>query len=86
MGRLATSPLPSRGSLALQSRGKNQTWPTCGCLGYITPTGVLDAAERGTKPQVAHMWADWFHHPAVYGVPDTLEQRTKSGVAHICAD
>ena len=37
MGGLATSPLPSRGSPMLHSRGRNQKWPTSGQIGYITP-------------------------------------------------
>ena len=37
MGKVATSPLPSRGSLPLQSGGGNQKWPTCGQSGYVTP-------------------------------------------------
>ena len=51
MGKMATSPLPSRGSPALQSGGQNQTWPTCGQNGYVTPpvSGIPTAAERGGK-------------------------------------
>ena len=37
MGKVATSPLPSRGSPPLQSGGQNQKWPTCGQCGYVTP-------------------------------------------------
>ena len=31
VGKVATSPLPSRGSPPLQSGGQNQKWPTCAC-------------------------------------------------------
>ena len=42
MGKVATSPLPPRGSPLLQSGGQNQKWPINGQRGYITP---------------AHLWA-----------------------------
>ena len=35
VGEFATSPLPSRGSPSPQSGGRNQKWPTGGCIGYI---------------------------------------------------
>ena len=49
VGKLATSPLPSRGSPPLQSGGQNQKWPTCGQSGYVTPavSEIPTAAERG---------------------------------------
>ena len=49
MGKMATSPLPSRGSPPLQSRGQDQKWPTCGQSGYVTPagSGIPTASERG---------------------------------------
>ena len=37
VGKVATSPLPPRGSPLPQSGGQNQKWPTCGQGGYITP-------------------------------------------------
>ena len=33
VGKVATSPLPSRGSPPLQSGGQNEKWPTCGQSG-----------------------------------------------------
>ena len=65
VGKVATSPLPSRGSPPLQSGGENQTWPTSGQSGYITPavSGIPTVAERGGKSEVAHKWAKWLHHP-----------------------
>ena len=37
VGKVATSPLPYRGSPPLQSGGQNQKWPTSGRNGYLTP-------------------------------------------------
>ena len=64
MGRLVPSPLPSGGSLTLQSAGQKQKWPTCGRIGYITCDvyGVPDALERGEKSDVAHMCANLKQH------------------------
>ena len=71
MGKVATSPLPSRGSPPLQSGGGNQKWPTCGQSGYITPavSGIPTAAQRGGKSEVAQLWAKWLHHPCRLGDP-----------------
>ena len=71
MGKVATSPLPSRGSPPLQSWGQNQKWPTSGQSGYVTPavSGIPTAAERGAKSEVAHLWAKWLRHPCRLGDP-----------------
>ena len=71
MGKVATSPLPPRGSPPLQSGGQNQKWPTSGQGGYITPaaSGIPTASERGAKSEVAHTWAGWLHHPCRLGDP-----------------
>ena len=71
VGKVATSPLPPRGSPPLQSGGQNQKWPTNGQGGYITPAawGVPTASERGADSEVAHKWAKWLHHPCRLGVP-----------------
>ena len=71
MGKVATSPLPYRGSPPLQSGGQNQKWPTSGRNGYLTPavSGIPTAAERGTKSEVAHKWAKWLPHPCRIGDP-----------------
>ena len=65
VGKVATQPLPPRGSPPLRGGGKNQKWPTSGRGGYITPAayGVPSASERGTKSEVAHKWARWLHNP-----------------------
>ena len=58
VGKVATYPLPPRGSPPLQSGGQNLKWPTSGQGGYITPTawGVPTASQRGatitSSPQV----------------------------------
>ena len=71
VGKLATSPLPYRGSQPLQSAGQNQKWPTSGQIGYLTPaaSGIPAAAERGAKSEVAHKWAKWLPHPCGIGDP-----------------
>ena len=71
VGKMATSPLPSRGSPPLQSRGQNQKWPTSGRNGYLTPavSGIPTASERGAKSEVAHKWAKWLPHPCRIGDP-----------------
>ena len=71
VGKLATSPLPYRGSPPLQSGGQNQKWPTSGQIGYLTPavSGSPTASERGAKSEVAHKWANWLPHPCRIGDP-----------------
>ena len=69
MGKVATSPLPPRGSPLLQSGEQNQKWPINGQGGYMTPagSGIPTASERGAKSEVAHKWARWLHHPCRLG-------------------
>ena len=71
VGKVATSPLPYRGSPPLQSGGQNQKWPTSGRNGYLTPavSGIPTALERGGKSEVAHKWAKWLPHPCRIGDP-----------------
>ena len=71
VGKMATSPLPYRGSPPLQSGGQNQKWPTSGQNGYLTPavSGIPTASERGAKSEVAHKWAKWLPHPCRIGDP-----------------
>ena len=59
VGLMATSPVPSKGSLGLQTWGQNQKCPTSGPSGYITPaiSGVPNASEWGIKSKLAHKWA-----------------------------
>ena len=67
MGKLATSPLPPRGSPPLQSGGQNQKWPTSGQGGYITPAawGNPTASERGLESEVSKK----VRHPCIMGGP-----------------
>ena len=71
VGKLATSPLPYRGSPPLQSGGQNQKWPTSGRVGYLTPavSGIPTASKRGAKSEMAHKWARWLCHPCRLGDP-----------------
>ena len=71
VGKVATSPLPYRGSPLLQSRGQNQKWPTSGQICYLTPavSGIPTATDRGAKSEVAHKWANWLPHPYRIGDP-----------------
>ena len=75
MGKVATSPLPPRGSPPLQSRGQNQKWPINGQGGYVTPaaSGIPTASKRGAKSEVAHKWARWLRHPCRLGDPHRLK-------------
>ena len=74
VGKVATSPLPSRGSPPLQSGGQNQKWPTKGQSGYVTlaVSGIPAASEQGGKSRVAHNWAKWLRHPCCLGDPHRL--------------
>ena len=84
VGKMATSPLPSRGSRPRQSKKQNQKQPTCGQSGYITlaVSGICTAAERGAKLEMAHLPARWLRTPAVSGIPTASQQGAKSNVAH----
>ena len=79
VGKVATSPLPYRGSPPLQSTGQNQKWPTSGQSGYLTPavSGIPTASERGAKSEVAHKWAKWLPHPCRIGDPHRFRARGK---------
>ena len=71
VGKMATSPLPYRGSPPLQSGAQNQKWPISGQSGYLTPavSGILTASERGAKSEVAHKWSKWLPHQCRIGDP-----------------
>ena len=71
MGKVATSPLPPRGSPPLQSGGQIHKWPINGQGGYVTPgaSGIPTASEPEAKSEVAHEWARWLHHPYRLGDP-----------------
>ena len=79
VGKVAMSPLPSQGSPPLQSGGQNQKWPPCGQSGYVTPavSGIPTASERGTKSEVAPLWAKWLSHPCRLRDPHRFKARGK---------
>ena len=84
MGKVATSPLPPRGSPPLQSGGQNQKWPINGQGGYITSaaSGIPFPSERGAKSEVAHKWQGGYITPAASGIPSASKRGAKSEVAH----
>ena len=65
MGKMATSPLPSRGSPPLQGRGAKLEVAHKSV--YVTPAGIPSASERGAKSEVAHLWAKWLRYPCRLG-------------------
>ena len=77
VGKVATSPLPSRGSPPPQSGGQNQKWPSSGQSGQVTPavSGIPTASQRGAKSEVAHKWAKWLRHPCRLGDPHRCRAR-----------
>ena len=81
MGKVASPPLPPRGSPPPESGGQNQQWPINGQGGYVTPTasGIPSASERGAKLEVAHKWARWLHDPCRLGDPHRLRAGGKIG-------
>ena len=84
MGKVATQPLPPRGSPPLQSGELNQKWPTRGQGGYITP------AACGSPPlQIGGQNQKWptsgqggYITPPTSRIPSASDQWTKSEVAH----
>ena len=82
VGKVATSPLPSRGSPQLQSGGENQKWPTSGQSGHVTPavSGIPSDAQRGARSEVAHKWARWLRHPCRVGDPHRFRAGGGGGI------
>ena len=81
MGKVATSPLPPRGSPPLESGGRNQKWPTSGQGGYIIPAAlrIPTASKRGAKSEGAHKRARWLHNPCGLGDPHGFRAGGKIG-------
>ena len=79
--------MPPRGTPPLQSGGQNQKWPPSGQGGYITPAawGIPSASERGTKSEVAHLWARWLHNPYRLGDPHRFRAGESFNVWPTCA-
>ena len=84
MGKVATSPLPPRGSPPLQSGGQNQKWPINGQGGYMTPaaSGIPTALERGANQKWPINGQGGYITPAASGIPSASERGAKSEVAH----
>ena len=87
MSKVATSPLPSRGSAPLQSGRENQKWFTCGESGYVTPalSVISTAAEGRQNPKWPTRGQTGYVTPAVPGIPTASERVAKSEVAHLWA-
>ena len=88
MNKVATSPLPSRGSPQLQSGGGNQKWPTCGQSGYVTPalSGIPTTAERGGEIRSGPLVGKVAMSPLPsQGSPSLQSGGAKSEVAHLWA-
>ena len=54
IGKVATPPVPSRGTPPLHNGGQNHKWPTYGQIGYV---------------KVDDLWAKWLRHPCRLGDP-----------------
>ena len=59
------NPWRLRGPHRFRAGAQNQTGPTSGQGGYITPAawGIPTTLERGAQSEVAHTWAPWLHNP-----------------------
>ena len=74
VGKVGTSPLPSRGSPPLQSGGEITSGPLMGKVATSPlpsrgSPGISTASERVGKSEVAHLWAKWLLHPCRLGDP-----------------
>ena len=65
VGKVATLPLPPRGSPPLQGGEQNQKWPTSRQGGYIAPAawGFSTSSELGAEAEVAHKRGGWLYNP-----------------------
>ena len=87
MGKVATSPLPSRGSPPLQSGGQSKKWPTSGKVATSPlPSRGSPSLKSG---EVNQKWPtsgrSGYVTPAVSGIPTASERGRKSKVAHLWA-
>ena len=91
VGKVATSPLPSRDPHRFRAGGQNQKWPTCGQGGYVTPavSGIPTASERGDKIRSGPLGqggqAVATSPLPSRGSPPLQSGATKSEVAHLWA-
>ena len=81
VGKVATAPLPCRGSPQLQSGGQNQKLPAYGQSGYVTPavSGIPTAVERGPNQKWPTCGQSGYVAHAVSGIP-TASQRGGGGI------
>ena len=87
VGKVATSPLPPRGSPTLKPGGQNRRWPTCGQGGYITPAvwGSPPLKSGGQNQRWPSCGQGGYITPTASGIPSASERGAKSEVAHLWA-
>ena len=87
MGKVATSPLPSRGSPPLQSGGQNQKWPTLGKVATspLPCRGSPPLQSGGQNQKWPTCGQSGYVTPAGSGMPTAAERGAKSEVAHLWA-
>ena len=59
-------------------QGENQKWPTSGPTSPL-PSQGSPMPSKGRKPEIAHMWAQWLHHPCLVGVYHRQQAKSNSG-------
>ena len=88
VGKVATSPLRSRGSPPLQNGGGGGS-EVANLWGkwHATPTvsGIPTASQQGAKSEVATCGQNGYVSPAVSGIPTAAQRGAKSEVAHLWA-
>ena len=84
VGKVATSPLPPRGSPPLQSGGQNQKWPINGQGGYITAAawGSPRLQSGGQNQKWPINGQGGYITAAASGIPTASKRGAKSEVAH----
>ena len=79
MGKVATSPLPCRGSQPLKSGGENQKWPTSGKVA-TSPLPSRGSPSLQSR-EVNHKWPtseqSGYVTPAFSGIPTASERGAK---------
>ena len=83
-GKVATWPLPPRGSPPLQSGTQNRRWPTSGQCGYLTPAAwgspPLKSRERNQKWPTSGQGG--YMTPTAWLVPTISDRGEGSQLAH----
>ena len=87
MGKVATSPLRSRGSPPVQSGGKIGSGPLVDkvATSNLPPRGSLPLHKVGQKQRWHTVGQGGYIAPAVSGIPTFSEQGAKSEMAHLWA-